>query len=341
MQHSSGHNRRVNVTVVGWRYQLVVRLTLTEDSWVLPVMVDRVATDDDLVELTVAQIAAVCALDGATPESPSLFLLDSGYPSARLTWLLRQHGIPADVLVRLAATQTFHTAPELRAAHPLGGRPRRHGFSLALRTLELAPSAAVGAPLDGFGQVWVRSWTRMHQRITGSTRGFEGVAPLPLVEGTVLVMHAAHLRPSRRRGSLALFYSGSRTDLLTLALTYLRRFDVEHLFRFWKSTAAIRDFRPQQPESFTTWLRVHVAGYVQLFIARARVAHRPLPWESRELPALTPGQVRRVVPAFLVHAWSPPGVPKPGHPGPGRAKREPGKPRRRRKVHRIVRKPRR
>ncbi|WJK41249.1 hypothetical protein O7608_02035 [Solwaraspora sp. WMMA2056] len=243
-QYTPGGPRGAAQIKTGWRYQHVVRLTLTPDSWVVPVLADRIASDDDLVEVTVDHIARVCATDGARPADPSLFLLDSGYPAARITHLLRERGIPADVLVRLATSQTMWTRPERRAAHPLGGRPRRHGFRLALRQPDLHPDAGVSGPLDIYGTVTVRAWHQVHPKLTRASRGFTNQSTLPIVEGSVLLARVQHLRPSRRAGDLALWYSGTRRDLLTLVMTYLARFDIEHYFRYLKTTAHAPDFHP-------------------------------------------------------------------------------------------------
>ncbi|WP_239144159.1 transposase, partial [Actinoplanes philippinensis] len=66
-QYTPGGPRGSALIKTGWRYQHVVRLTLTPDSWVVPVLSDRVASGDDLVQVTVDHIARVCAADGARP----------------------------------------------------------------------------------------------------------------------------------------------------------------------------------------------------------------------------------------------------------------------------------
>ena len=334
-QYTPGGPRGAALIKTGWRYQHVVRLTLTPDSWVVPVLTDRIASGDDLVQVTVDHIARVCAVDGATRADPSLFLLDSGYPAARITHLLRERGIPADVLARLATSQTMWTRPEHRAAHPLGGRPRRHGFRLALREPDLTPHAAISGPVDIYGIVTVRAWHQVHPKLTRASRGFQDQPTLPIVEGSVLLARVQHLRPSRRAGDLALWYSGHRRDLLTLVMTYLARFDIEHYFRYLKTTAQAPDFHPRQPGTLTTWLRLHAYAYLHLFCARNHITGHRLPWEPATTTTPTPGQTRRKVSPALRNAWQPPGHPKPGHPGPGRPA---GKRRKRRTRHPVIRK---
>src|SRR5512142_2929222 len=50
-QYTPGGPRGSVMIKAGWRSQPVVRLTLTPDSWVVPVLVDRVTSGDDLVEV--------------------------------------------------------------------------------------------------------------------------------------------------------------------------------------------------------------------------------------------------------------------------------------------------
>lgn len=317
-QYTPGGPRGTALIKTGWRYQHVVRLTLTRDSWVVPVLVERVACDHDLVEVTAEHIARVCAQDGASPTNPSLFLLDSGYPAARITYLLRQRAIPAQLLIRLSMSQTMWTRPEHRRAHPLGGRPRRHGLRLALREPDLPPDTGISAPVDIYGTITVRAWHHVHPKLTRASPGFADHPTPPIVEGSLLLAQVQHLRPSRRAGDLALWYCGPRRDLLTLVMTYLTRYDIEHYFRHLKTTAHAGDFHPRHPDTLTTWLRLHAYAYLHLFCARTQLTHHRLPWEPATPTTMTPGQVRRQVSPALHNAWQPPGRAKPAHPGPGR-----------------------
>ncbi|ABP55934.1 hypothetical protein Strop_3503 [Salinispora tropica CNB-440] len=189
---------------------------------------------------SIQYIARVCARDGASMIDPPLFLLDSGYPAARITHLLHQRAIPAD--------------------------------------------AGLSAPMDIYGTVTVWAWHHVHPTLTCSSRGFEDQPSPPIVEGTVLIARVQHLRPSRCAGDLALWYSGTRHDLLTLVMTYLARYDIEHYFRYLKTTAHASDFYPRQPDTLTTWLRLHAYAYLHLFCARTQLTHHRPPWDPPPQP---------------------------------------------------------
>ncbi len=105
--------------------------------------------------------------------------------------------------------------------------------------------------------------------------------------------------------------------------SYVRRFDLEHTFRFLKQTLGWitpRVRHPEQADRWTTWLVV-VAAFTQLRLARTCVADRRLPWERRyDTGRLIPVRIRRVVSALLAELGTPAKPPKPCGRSPGRPK---------------------
>jgi hypothetical protein len=104
---------------------------------------------------------------------------------------------------------------------------------------------------------------------------------------------------------------------------YVRRFDLEHTFRFLKqalgwTTPRVR--HPEQADRWRTWLVL--VAFTQLRLARAAcVADRRLPWERHyNTGRLTPIRVHRVVSALLAQLGTPAKPPKPCGRSPGRSK---------------------
>ena len=99
----------------------------------------------------------------------------------------------------------------------------------------------------------------------------------------------------------------------------MRRFDLEHTFRFLKQTLNWTLPRVRHPKQADRWTWIVVLAYTQLRLARAVVADQRLPWE-RYLPPgkLTPARVRRAFPSLLLRVGTPAGVPKPCGRSPGR-----------------------
>jgi hypothetical protein len=74
---------------------------------------------------------------------------------------------------------------------------------------------------------------------------------------------------------------GTAPDLDLIWRSYVRRFDLEHTFRFLKQNMGWTTPRVRHPEQADRWSWLIVTAYTQLRLARARVADLRLPWERR------------------------------------------------------------
>ena len=102
---------------------------------------------------------------------------------------------------------------------------------------------------------------------------------------------------------------------------YLRRFDLEHTFRFVKHTLGWTAPALCTPEQAERWTWLIVAAYTQLRLARGLVADQRLPWERPTDPArLTPTRVRRGFRRLRAAIGTPASPPKYRKAGPGRPK---------------------
>jgi hypothetical protein len=156
-------------------------------------------------------------------------------------------------------------------------------------------------------------------------RGTRG--PLPIVVGTLILVEVERLpRGERRRKPRVLWLwwhgpEGIKPDLDLLWRSYVRRFDLEHTFRFLKQRMGWTTPRVRHPEQADRWSWLVVAAYTQLRLARTCVADLRLPWERRYEPGrLTPVRVHRVVSLLLAEMGTPAKAPKPCGRSPGRPK---------------------
>ena len=114
---------------------------------------------------------------------------------------------------------------------------------------------------------------------------------------------------------------GRRRTWDLLWRSYVRRFDLEHTFRFLKQSMGWTSPRVRHPEQADRWSCQVVAAYTQLRLARERVADLRLPWERRyDAGRLTPGRFYRAVSSLLVQMGTPAKAPKPCGRSPGRPK---------------------
>jgi hypothetical protein len=120
--------------------------------------------------------------------------------------------------------------------------------------------------------------------------------------------------------TLWLWWSGpGEPDLDLCWRTYLCCFDIQHTFRFVKSTLGWTTPALQTPDQADRWTWLIVAAYTQLRLARGLVDDQRLPWERpRDPTKLTPARVRREFRRLHPTLGTPVSAPKSDRHGPGR-----------------------
>ncbi len=323
--HPSRHSAGQPI-VAGWAYQFIAQIGFVRESWTAPVDVQRVRPAQDANEVAAEQVKAFLRRspeEGAAP----LFVFDAGYDPVKV-----QQGLegspPCQILVRLRAGRRFYADPSLAGPPAHTGRPRRHGpkMKCADPSTWPEPSTEYACEDAGYGAVRVRAWAGLHPKV----RAHEGRGsrnPLPIVCGTLVLVEVERLpRGERRREPrvLWLWWHGPEGEAPNLGLlwrAYVRRFDLEHTFRFLKQALGWTTPRVRHPEQADRWTWLVVAAFTQLRLARACVADRRLPWERRYAPGrLTPIRVHRAVSALLAELGTPAKPPKPCGRSPGRPK---------------------
>jgi hypothetical protein len=300
---------------------LLDRPAEAHDSWTAPLDVRRLSPGEDLGAITAAQIRALLERLGATVPVP-LFVFDAGYDPIALTVDLTD--VAVAVLVRIRSDRVFYTDPAARAPGQMG-RPRRHGarFCCADPATWPAPDHILEANDDQYGRVQVTAWAGLHPKLAGRGRWADCPSP-PIVTGTVIRVQVEHLPGARGRAvkTLWLWWAGPGVpDLDRCWRSYIRRFDLEHTFRFCKQALGWTTPRVRTPEQADRWTWLVLATYTQLRLARPIAADIRLPWERR-LPAarLTPTRIRRGFPRLLPVLGTPASPPKPCGRSPGRPK---------------------
>lgn len=99
---------------------------------------------------------------------------------------------------------------------------------------------------------------------------------------------------------------------------FLRRFDLEHTFRFAKQTLGWTAPKLRTPEAADRWTWLLIVAHTQLRLARPLAPDLRRPWEkSATSGRLTPARVRRGFRNIRAHLACPARVPKPRGAGPG------------------------
>jgi len=232
--------------VTGWSYSWLAQLSLTHDSWTAPLDVQRVPAGGNAHAVAAAQIGDLVEhlpVAGPVP----LCVFDAGYdPPSLARELAELDGARVAVLVRLRSDRCFYADP-VPATGPKVGRPRTHGQKFAC-----ADAATWWAPTDQhreehaqYGRVQVRAWAGVHAK-THNHPAKGSYRPKGIVRGTLVLVEVERLpRQTRIPKHLWLWWRGPGTpDLAVLWRAYVRRFDLEHTYRFCSRLSEASKRRP-------------------------------------------------------------------------------------------------
>ncbi len=319
-KHSAGQP-----IVAGWCYQWICQLNWAPDSWTAPLDVRRIPPPADMTTATVEQVRRLVDGLGDVAEVP-LFVFDAGYDPIAIGHDLAE--MRCEVLCRIRDDRVFY-ADAAAATQPTTGhrwtstttrphvpvltadnvaRTRRHARPPTIPATAPSPSTP---GTDCIPDLLCRGHWASYDRP-------------PIVRGTVIRVEVEHLPKltARAHKTLWLWWSGpGRPDLDRCWRAYLRRFDIEHTFRFAKNTLGWTTPSLCTPDQADRWTALVVAALTQLRLARGLVQDLRLPWERPLDPAkLTPARVRRGFRRLRAHLGTPANPPKPSRAGPGRPK---------------------
>ena len=239
--HPSRHSAGQPI-VAGWAYQFLPHSTSLRESWTAPVDVERVRPAQDANEVATEQVKALLRLPHRVRrrrgERRSAVRIRRWLRSGQGATRARRgvHARSSSVCGLVASTPIRVSLVRLPTP---GGRvatdPRR---SARIRAPGLEPSTGYTFEDSGYGTVRVRAWAKMHPKVCPQGPGSRG--PLPIVVGTLVLVEAERLpRGERRREPRVCGYGGTargeRRTWTSLA-AYVRRFDLEHTFRFLKQS---------------------------------------------------------------------------------------------------------
>jgi hypothetical protein len=316
----------IRQTIPGWPYSIVAALESGRSSWTTPLDAVRLVPGQDATEVTATQIRQVWARlcqsgQWRVGDPPVLVVLDAGYDVIRLAFLLRD--LPVRLLGRVRADRVFYAPVDSYAGT---GRPGRHGPAMRLDDPATwpAPQQAVTSVHERYGDVAVTAWGHYHPQLQRRAGWAAHPGRLPLVEGTLILVRVDRLPGDRAPKPVWLWHShpeAADLDVLRLFHAFLRRFDLEHTFRFLKQTLGWTRPRVRHPDQADRWTWLILAAYTQLRLARGLADDLRRPWEKPLEPGrLTPGRVRRGFPRIHWMTARPATAPKLSRPGPGRPK---------------------
>ena len=339
--HVHGRARGTAQMIPGWPYSIVAALQTGRSSWTAVLDAVRLGPTDDATAVTAGQLREVTdRLREAghwRPGDPDIWIvLDSGYDVARLAFLLAD--LPVRLIGRLRSDRVL-ARPIVQRRPGARGRPPRHGPVLALADPATwpTPDHTTTTATSRYGTAQASAWHRCHPRLARRGPWLDHDGELPIIEGTLIRLQVAHLPGDRAPKPLWLWTSdpaAATADIDRVWQAFLRRFDLEHTFRFFKQALGWTTPKLRDPDAADRWTWLVIAAHTQLRLARDLTLDLRRPWERPCQPGrLTPARVRRGFRRIRPKITLPASAPKPSRPGPGRP---PGVPNQRRAPHHDV-----
>lgn len=297
-EHQPQPHPEASPVTIGQGYSSLICVPVGQGSWALPLLHERITSFETPLEKAAAQLKQVCAQVVRRP----LSLWDSEYGCGAFVKLTAD--INCDKLMRLRPNRVLYgLAPDYSGQ----GRPAKHGdkFTLKDETSWPAAEAQHSVHSEQLGSLKLRQWSNLHFR-----QSPDHPMTLVLVERLDEAAHPRH-KP------LWLVWIGETMPALdTLWALYLRRFCIEHWYRFIKQR--LHWCLPHLGTAAQTqaWSTLMPLMSWQLWLARNDSPDQPLPWQKPS-SIKTPGRVANAFATILVRIGSPAENPKPRGKSPG------------------------
>ena len=316
-EHSGTSIAENKPITIGQGYSTIAWIPEDSGSWALPLRHERITSWESPIEKATWQLKQVCEHLPSRPIS----VWDSEYGCA--PFVLQTANIPADILVRLRSNLCLWGAPE---AYSGKGRPKKHGPKFKLNEPTTWSETASVLELDDpkLKRVRVSLWKNLHFR-KAATR------PMLLmrVERLDAQGNLKELKP------LWLAWVGEEMPPLEQVWRlYLRRFTIDHWYRFLKQRLHWTVPKLSTPKQCERWSDLMPLMTWELWLARDIVTDNPLPWQKSQ-GNLTPGRVAQAMGGVFAAIGTPTRAPKPRGKSPGW---KPGKKRSRKNRCPIVKK---
>jgi len=283
---------------VGQGYSTIAIVPETQGSWALPLLHERITSFESPIEKAAAQLRLVCQNLSTRP----LSLWDAEYGCA--SFVKQTSDIAADKLMRSRSNRVLYGAPPPYRGI---GRPRVHGdkFKLNDPTTWWNPDHRLEVNDPQLGRYQVRLWHHLHFQQSP-------LHPMHLI----LVERIDEVKGKTFRPLWLVWVGEGMPQLHPIWRQYLRRFAVDHWYRFAKQRLHWTLPKLSTREQCDRWSDLMPLLTWQLWLARTLVNDRPLPWQ-KSVTNLTPGRVAQSMGGVFAVIGTPAQPPKSRGKSPG------------------------
>ena len=276
---------------VGYGYSSLVCVPDPSGSWVLPLLHQRITSFETPFTQAAHQLKQITQL----VDHRVLSLWDSEYGCAPFIELTAE--IACDKLIRLRSNRVLYGSPPPYCGR---GRPRKHGdkFKLNAPHTWCPPTHQADVSDEALGRLRLRCWHSMHFYKT------------PQVPMQLLLVERLDAKGQPTHRPLWLIATGTEIpEMESLWTLYLRRFCVDHWYRFIKQRLHWCLPHLCTEQQMAVWSDLMVLMSWQLWLARSEVNHCALPWQKQTVYK-SPGRVANAFAAILVSVGTPAEHPK-------------------------------
>lgn len=303
----------------GFAFSTLALLPEPGTRWVLPLLHQRIKPDQTAQQVAARQLKSLVEALGQRGLGRALALFDSQYGCA--PFLKATSEIAVDLLFRLRSNRVLWGVPP---AYKGLGAPCIHGVRFQLNAEETwpEPDEVILVEDQRLGRVEIRRWSRWHMR-KASTR-------------EMTVLRVCCLDKLKKKAMWLGFVGQQEPPLCELWRLYLRRFAIEHWYRFAKQRLHWTLPRFSTPEQHERWSDLLPILTMQVYLARSVMIDHLLPWQKPQPVAQrTPGRVCQGMASLIAVVGTPVCAPKRRGKSPGW---QPGRERSRRARHAIMKK---
>lgn len=298
-EHSCSEIAGNRPITVGQGYSTLAWIPENSGTWALPLRHERITSWETPITKAIWQLKQACRQLKVRP----LTVWDSEYGCA--PFVLGTAALAADKLMRLRSNLCLFNPPPPYAGK---GRPRVHGakFKLNDATTWSVPAQTIEMDDPHQGRVRIQLWHDLH---------FLKAPKHPM--SIIRVQRLDEQGTLRVAKPFWLAWMGEQMPpLKEIWLIYLRRFGVDHWYRFAKQRLHWTLPKLSTKQQCERWSDLMPLLTWELWLARECVHQQPLPWQKKSVH-LTPGRVAQSIGAVLARIGTPACPPKPRGKSPG------------------------
>ncbi len=280
---------------VGFGYSTMAYIPEKQGSWALPLLHERISSSETAIGKLSTQLQQVCSQLEPRP----ILVVDSQYGCA--SFVQQTADVPGDKLMRLSSNRCFWGEP---TAYSGRGRPRKHGdkFKLNDRQPWHQEDEIEFVEHPRLGLLKIQAWHKLHFRQAADQK--------------LSLIRVEQLDQPKSKPLWLAWHGEQMPTLIEVVRLYLRRFTIEHWYRFVKQRLhwTLPNFSTK--EQCDRWSDLMPMMTWELWLAREIIVDNPLPWQKPQIN-LTPGRVAQGFGTVIAMIGTPTSAPKPRGKSPG------------------------